>query len=209
MNGSRTVLTMEQEGERIAGTIVDDTGYTYNIEANVEGASATGVLHDSNTGGSMELEAAMQDRKIDMRLYQLFLGLRASELAITYTLVGEDAPEPPVPSPDLDLRLVGTWRYTSTYVSGDFSVASDTSLIINADGTYALGGTRTAGGGSSGVFDSGSPGDYATGQWKTQNRQIFVNEGLGWQFYADYACDGANLMLTFANGNKQIWERIQ
>lgn len=40
MQGSCTVFSIEQQEDRIAGKIVDDNGYTYTIEAVVEGARA-------------------------------------------------------------------------------------------------------------------------------------------------------------------------
>jgi len=216
LNGSRTTLTLDDQGGAFTAQIVDDTGYTYNLKGTIQGDNATGELHDPAAGGTIALEAARQADSINMKLYQTFLEMRVSEIDITYTRAAGDstgatttaANTAPAPAADLDARLVGTWRYTSTYVSGDFSVASDYTMIVNADGTYQYGDARIAGGGSSGTFDSGSGGDVTTGRVMTQNKQLFVDEGYGWQFYANYMCDGAILLLTFQNGNKQIWERI-
>jgi len=217
LNGSRTTLTLEDQGGPFTAQIVDDTGYLYNLKGTIEGDTATGELHDPAAGGTMELEAELQANAINMKLYQTFLEMRISEIDITYNRTEGDsnganntaANTAPAPAADLDARLVGTWRYTSTYVSGDFSVASDYTMIVNADGTYQYGDARIAGGGSSGTFDSGSGGDVTTGRVMTKNKQLFVDEGYGWQLYASYMCDGARLLLTFQNGNKQIWERIR
>ncbi len=212
---SRTTLTIEEEAGRISGKIVDDTGYTYLIEAGITGAEARGQLQDPAAGGTMELEARLDGDAMQMNLYRNLFGLRMAEIQIAYQRAGEGgeiAPAAPAATGavpvDLDARLVGTWRYSTSYVSGDFSVASEYTLIARADGTYLYGDGRVAGGGNAGSFDSGGGAGYTAGQWKTANRQIFLNEGYGWQYYANYACDGARMMLTFQNGNKQVWQRI-
>lgn len=213
MNQERTMLTIDQQADRISGRIVDDNNYTYTIDAEVTGNHAQGTLYDPAAGGSMMMEATLDTDEIILNLYQLFLDTRINELQISYQRFNGDNAAPAqttehaVPADDIDRRLVGTWRYTSTYVSGDFSVASDYTMVVNADGTYAYGEGRIAGGGSSRSFDSGTGGSVA-GHWMSQNNQLMVNDGGGWNYYASYMCDGARLLLTFPNGNKQIWERI-
>lgn len=214
MQDARTVLTIQQQDARITGSIVDDSGYTYTIDASVNGSTAAGTLHDPAAGGTMELAAEMREGTIKLGLYQSFLGTRVTEVNVVYTPIkegsqpGQAAKPQGVVAADLDTRLVGNWRYTSAYVSGDFSVATDYFMSIRADGTYTYSVGQMAGGSASVGFDGGSGGDQSNGQWKTQNKQIFVNEGNGWQFYANYMCDGARIMFTYPNGNKQVWERM-
>jgi len=109
----------------------------------------------------------------------------------------------------LDPALIGFWRYTDSYTSGDFSMVTEKYMEVRADGTYSYGNGKVAGGGNSGTFDSGSPGNVITGRWKTQNGIIYIDEGgFGyWVPYSGYYVEGNTLMLKFENGSKEIWHR--
>jgi hypothetical protein len=81
-------------------------------------------------------------------------------------------------------------------------------MQINADGTYRYGDGQVMGGNSDLSFDSGQ-GSASTGQWKTQGRVVYINEGYGWQPYANYIVDNNSMLFKFTDGSKQLWERYR
>ena len=107
-----------------------------------------------------------------------------------------------------DDRLQGLWRYTESYVSGEYSFATDYFMQLKSNGVILVTDGRTAGGGPTSSLDTGD-GDTQEGQWKTENKILFTKiTGGQWQVYARYSIDGNHMMLMFENGNKQVWERI-
>ena len=110
---------------------------------------------------------------------------------------------------EYDPMLVGLWRSSNSYTSGDFGMVSEKYLEIRPDGTYSYGNGRVIGGGNAGSFDSGRGGDVITGKWRTENRIIFIDEaGSGnWVPYSGYYVEGNSLLLKFVNGSKEIWHR--
>lgn len=110
-----------------------------------------------------------------------------------------------------DPALVGLWRYSDSYTSGDFSLATEKYLEVNLDGTYKYGNGRVVGGGNSGTFDSGRGGDdFVTGRWRTENGIIYIDEGYGtWTPYCGYYVEGDKLMMKFNDGSKEIWYRLE
>lgn len=109
----------------------------------------------------------------------------------------------------LDPALIGLWRYTDSYTSGDFSMVTEKYMEVRPDGTYSYGNGKVAGGGNSGTFDSGSGGDVINGKWKTQNGIIYIDEGGfgNWIPYSGYYVEGNTLMIKFDNGSKELWNR--
>lgn len=107
-----------------------------------------------------------------------------------------------------DQRLIGGWRYTQSYTSGDFSAVSEWYMQLNADGTYRYGDGQVMGGGAGSSFDSGQ-GGVETGQWKTENKVIYFNEGYGWQPYATYIVDSNSMLFKFDSGSKELWDRYR
>ena len=79
----------------------------------------------------------------------------------------------------------------------------------SADGSYTYGDTEIAGGDQGSSFYSGGNSGHETGQWKTEKGVIFINEGYGWQSYAEYYVEGNSMLFTFSDGSKQLWERYR
>lgn len=88
-------------------------------------------------------------------------------------------------------------------------MVSEKILVINPDGTFVLGDGRVVGGGGAGSFDSGGGGGVeATGEWRTENRIVYVRDPGGqWQPYARYYVEGSRMMFTFGDNSRQIWHR--
>jgi len=104
----------------------------------------------------------------------------------------------------VDQRLVGRWRHTDTYVSGDFSAAIDLWFVLNPDGTYEYFKGAVAAGGSHSSLVSGGRGDVLKGKWRTESKVLFTcpeGEG-GFQQAGKYFVDEGRFMV-----NKVVWER--
>jgi hypothetical protein len=199
--GSQSILKLEQSGSKLSGTI-DGAILAGHADAN----TARGDLKDpqnNQIGGTFEL--TRRGDELDLKLT-----LRDAESGQTLTLptITYKSGQPPPVSVQLDPQLVGRWRYTSTYVSGDFSAASDTWLILNPDGTFEYGYGRVGAGGSSASIVT-DRGDAETGKWRAEDR-VLMYQGTGsaaWQPFARYYVEGNNMMLTYDNGKRQVWER--
>jgi hypothetical protein len=114
----------------------------------------------------------------------------------------------PDPNVERDERIIGGWRYTNSYVSGEFGAVSETYMQIFADGTYRYGDSQGAGGDARTSFGSGG-GGASTGQWKTKDKVVYINEGYGWEPYANYIVDPTSMLFKFDDGSKQLWERYR
>jgi hypothetical protein len=66
---------------------------------------------------------------------------------------------------------------------------------------------ETVGGGDG--WSAESRGSESTrGQWRTEAGVVHVRSGMGgWEPYARYYVEGAQLMLTFDNGQREVWSR--
>src|SRR5690606_2584606 len=107
----------------------------------------------------------------------------------------------------VDPALVGHWRKSESYTSGDFSVASDTNIELRPDGTYRFGASKLYGGGDAGTFGSESAGGGEQGRWSTSNRILYVfdPDSGQWSPYARYYVEGNSALLTYGNGKREVW----
>ena len=108
-----------------------------------------------------------------------------------------------------DPMLVGSWRYSKSYTSGDFSMVTEKYMEVRPNGTYSYGNGKVAGGGNSGSFGT-EGGDVITGKWRTKNGIIYIDEGGygNWVPYSGYYVEGNSLMLKFSDGSQEIWKRL-
>lgn len=220
LNGTPTTLTLQEQGASFQGEAVAG-GYRYVLSGTVRGNTATGTLSDPQAGGTMNVELVMQGDQLTLILLvqdpntrqinripaQFQRGTAAQPGMGTGSGMGAGpAAEENV---ERDPALIGAWSYTDSMTSGDASMVTQQFLQINAEGTYAIGNGRAVGGGAGWSADTGSGGDVARGQWRTLERIVYVKEnGVGqWTPYARYYVEGSRMMLTFADGSRQIWYR--
>jgi len=99
-------------------------------------------------------------------------------------------------------HLVGHWRHTETFAREGLSMATDTHMVLEADGT-SRSWRRTEG-----AISSSDPEE--SGRWKVEGKDLLIQlEGESdWRTLGRFAADGDRLMLTYANGNKQVFERL-
>ena len=199
--GAQSVIALEQAGSSVSGKIDQAI-----LTGTCDGTTARGDVKDPQNdqiGGTFEITRRGDELDLKLTLRDPESGQTLTLPTITY----KRGQLPPV-SVHLDAQLVGRWRYTSTYVSGDFSAASDTWLILNPDGTFEYGYGRVGAGGSSASIVT-DRGDAETGKWRIENRVLMYQDSgsTTWQPFARYYVEGNSMMLTYDNGKRQVWER--
>ena len=212
--GINATLTGKSTGTSWSGKI-DASGYLLTLEGSLAGDQCTGTMSDPQTQAEAPFTALLDNRGITITIVDIN-PVTGQEEEMHFVFVKSSSLTPGTPAAILptqgtnllDMTLVGTWRYTETYVSGDFSVATDYLMQFNADGIVYVTDGRSAGGGASSSFDSGA-GDVHQGTWKTENKVLWLNDGQsGWQPYARYYTEPSRMMLTFADGKNQVWEKL-
>ncbi|HET8548623.1 MAG TPA: hypothetical protein VFL57_11490 [Bryobacteraceae bacterium] len=98
-----------------------------------------------------------------------------------------------------DQRLIGHWRHTEHMGSGGFSMATDTHLVLGADGS-ALCWSHSAG--SFGEQRS----DKESGSWRTTGGMLYFDAGLSYS--GQYQTDGASLVLP-GSGRYRFWTKVR
>lgn len=184
---------------------IDAQGYIYNLSGSITGQGFKGILSDPLTNGSLPCEGSLSGSNLTLRLME---NSESIELVFTKTEGAEVIHSGnKANSTTIDQRLVGHWRYTYTYVSGEFSFATDYHMSLHPDGTMIYREGRTAGGGSDVSIDSGENEDTHL-QWKTEGSTIYVDGGNGWEYLAKFAVDNSTMLMTYQNGNKKVWEKL-
>ena len=105
---------------------------------------------------------------------------------------------------DIDQRLVGRWRHTDAYVSGDFTAAVDLWFILKSDGTYEYFKGAAAAGDSGTSLVNGGQGNAAKGKWRAESKILYTSaEGSSeWQPAGRYLVDDGRFMV-----NRVVWQR--
>lgn len=217
-----TTVTGQLEGDRwIAKANAD--GYIFNLEGFVSGETCLGTMTDAQNGVSTAFLALLGDESLKITIQDInpetgqeqlmeFVFVKTDPATYVQTATSSQSTTSSqsnfkIEQGPKDQRIVGHWRFTDSYISGQFSFATDYHMQINADGSFQYGKGRTMGGGPDSSIDSGES-EYDMGSWKTENGSLYVHDGVGWHFYAKYYQEGDNLMLTYQNGSKQVWERL-
>jgi len=210
IGGTKSSLTLQQQNTTVQGRI-DAGGYIYNLSGILTNEQLDGELVDPQTQGRMACKGSLQQGVIHLTLNDPQTG---QSIRMSFSNNPGDATGTGSMNGDVstsvnterDPNLIGNWLYSESYTSGSYSFASQWRLIVNADGTYLYGDAKMAGGGPGSSGQSGG-GDYTRGQWKTQNKTIYINEGYGWQPYAGYYIEGNSMLMKFEDGSKQVWKR--
>ncbi len=183
-------------------------GYPYTIRLTPTAPTiATGTFSDPQLGGVLSCSAIWKEGTLELHIgeEEATAGVTPLRLVFQRTSAALPAPAPPVAEGARDARLIGTWTYSQSYVSGSYSFATEWRLTLMADGTLRQAG-RTVGGGPDVSGDSGE-GEVSTGRWRTRDGHLELDTGAGFAPHARYVCDGARVMFTLANGDKQVWVR--
>lgn len=197
--GAAGTMRLSQKGTSLTGSIRFDQ-YVYGVDATVSGNRASGTLVDRNLGGAVPFTATLSGNAITLD----FQGVQ-----LVFTRAGSGTSEEPAnpSSGSRNSALVGLWSRTDSLSSGGASMSTQYFLRVNGNGTFEVGIGRSAGGGDGWSMGGGGGEIQARGKWKTQGNIVHIDEGSGWQPYARYYLEGRKLMLTFDNGNREIWYR--
>jgi hypothetical protein len=158
------------------------------------------------------LVMTLDEGKLDLTIYAQGQGAPATRIELSRAGKGASASaQRPAPAQavEVDPALVGHWRKSESYTSGDFSAASESNIYLLADGTYRLGASKLYGGGDAGSFGSEGGGGGETGRWRTAGRILYVFDAASgqWSAYARYYVEGNSALLTYGNGKREVWER--
>lgn len=112
-----------------------------------------------------------------------------------------------------DPALIGAWSYSDTYISGEFSATTRLFMQVHGDGSYAYGsGSVSAGLGNDlgSIHGQSGGGDVTRGEWRSKDGVVYIKEegSPQWMAYARYYVEGGSLLLTFGNGDRQLWRRM-
>lgn len=205
----------------VQGEMRDPTGYLYQILAQTAAGAGVGVLLDPRTGAQMMVELQLSGDSMAVVIQSmpggsaqappievlLFRGEVPAEALGPASMGSPGSAQAPGAPGAGDGRLVGTWRYSQSYTSGDFSMVTSYNFVLLPDGHFSYGSGGVQGGGDAGSL--GSQGGITNqGRWRTENDVLLLNEGAGWQPYARFVVDAQQMMLIFGDDSRQLWQRI-
>ena len=203
-DGKRAVMNLTRAGDRVTGNIDD-----VSVDGIISDVTARGSVVESASGALVKYELVATNDSIEMRL------------SVTNPQTGEPVAVPPVvftrrtaeqlaaekaAEKERDGRLVGHWRHTYTRVSGGISIAIDYWLWLEPDGTCTR-FSNMAGGGVDIGFEGA--GDRTVGRWKTADKALYTSGSPDGEprFLGRYQVSDGTMLLTYNNGDKEIWER--
>ena len=211
ISGTASTLVLQLQGQQLSGQI-DAGGYIYKLQGQLTGENlAEGQFSDPQTGAAHPMRLQDQGKQV-----QLIIQIPGQRQPLTLTFSQGVAVQEQSngvakrAASERDSSLVGHWRYTESYTSGTFSGAAQWSMLLYPDGRYEYGDSKLAGG-SAEVGGSSSVGDVEVGEWQTQGSTIYIKSPgqPQWQAYSLYYVEGYSLMLTFGDGSRQVWKRVQ
>lgn len=182
-------------------------GYPYALRLTPTGDfTATGTFSDPQLGGVLSCTTIWHQGTLELHIGEEEAAAGVTPLHLVFQRTADEVRSAPSTSDGTrDARLIGTWTFSESYVSGSYSFATEWRLTLLADGTLRQVG-RTVGGGPDVSGDSGE-GEVATGRWRTRDGRLELDAGAGFAPHACYVCDGDRVMFTLANGDKQVWVR--
>lgn len=189
----------EYRGE--LGGIMEVEDRRYRLKADLDGASASGTMHDLQTDGYLNITAHRVENRLEMTMTYTFLGQPIGDpMKSTFIRMEGSADTSPALVPDpaefLDERLFGSWTRTESDATGNPVPGRSIRLSFKEDGTFLL----TPSG-------SGPKGPVTMGRWKSDRGLLLLNNGLGWAVYGTYECSGGDLLMTQSDGNQQFWKK--
>lgn len=92
-----------------------------------------------------------------------------------------------------DTALVGQWRHTDTYMSGEFSMITERYLLLRADGA-CFEGSRMIGGMS-----------HSDGSGSSTGSSHLDSGESGWDYRGRWSNTGSRLTMTWENANAETW----
>ena len=207
-----STLVLKQNEDKVSGEI-NANGYIYRIEGVAENGDIKGKFFDSGTGAVLPCTASLDGSTIrfDVEVFNprsgesqhLKLTFSRESTALTDKRLRQNAggSEQALHNP----IVVGRWRHTYAQGSDGYSIAVDTWMIVNADGTYEYGEGKAAG---EGLQVEGGP--TSRGHWRTHGQYLHFKEAGAqhWVPLARYYVEANKMLLTYGDGEREIWYRM-
>jgi hypothetical protein len=185
------------------------------LDGAVNGTYSRGTV--ASKEGNGQYEAQLQGDVLQLLItQQAGPNQRAASLPMQFRRAGAAATaKPPAAGGAVDAsvgdqRLIGHWTSQEILGGGGAALASEEHLVFRADGNYAYGKGRTAGGGTDWSYDGGSGGDVERGRWRAEKGVLFVLVQNGqWARVGSYGMtdDGSTMRITYDGGGRKLWSR--
>lgn len=104
-------------------------------------------------------------------------------------------------APARESALEGRWSRSESYVSGEFSMATESSLALGADGRYAR-RNESAGGDMSNTFDTGNGSDQGT--WFAERGMLVLRSDAGPLSAFRYTLGDGSITLSDESGSQTL-----
>lgn len=206
-NGAVSRIELRRDGDALEGR-VRVAGQEVALTGAVDGDEARGQL--TAMGRTNPFRAVATPAGFDMTLTGQDAFGRPLQETIAFRRAAAPATEERVASGDeRDPVLVGAWTRSQSFGGGydDFTGAMEEHLVVRGDGTLTFGTGRFYAGGSAGSIGSDG-GSSEEARWRTAGNVVEVGDGRGpWRPLARYYVEGAKMLLTFADGSRQVWHR--
>ena len=116
----------------------------------------------------------------------------------------------------LDPRLIGIWRQSEYYSSGDFYATTYSYIEFVNDGTFKSGSRVNASGThrhSSGAWSGNTTGTSASGlshagKWETEEKTLVLSPIWGWEERLTYHVDDRGLLTQKPTGENKFYVRV-
>lgn len=206
---SKLIARLEVKGTTLTGVLEADGTAVISLTGAVNGMSAQGEA--TSAGGRGEFTARLSGDVLDLQLSEpAGPGHEASVLPLR--LFRDGVQRPPRADAGGDGRLVGQWVSQEVTVSGNASMASETHLLVYADGRYALRSGSHVAGGEDWSYRGGDGGTTEKGWWQARAGVLSIEGPAGkWVRAGTYGLteDGLTLRIIYDNGERTLWSRRQ
>lgn len=215
-SGGTFTARIDVKGTTLSGTIDLNGKPMLSLNGAVNGTYSRGTV--SSKDGNGQYEAQMQGDVLQLLItQQAGPNQRAASLPMQFRRASAAATaKPPATGGPVDpsigdQRLIGHWVSQEILGGGGgASLASEEHLVFRADGNYAYGKGRTAGGSADWSYDGGSGGEVERGRWRTEKGVLFVLVQNGqWARVGTYGMtdDGSTMRITYDGGGRKLWSR--
>lgn len=203
--GTSAILNLELIDTSIHAKI-DASGYIYKLHLQMESPQiATGFMEDA---AGQKIGAALALNEQGMTLI-VDKPTGPEEILFTHTPPAQADPAAAATSTQHDPRLIGGWRNSQSYSSGEFSITSEFTMEFRADGTYVEYEGRVAGGIGGVGGDTGPGSGQMQLYWRSENGMLFGgNHPDQLQPFARYQVDASSLLIMPQNGERAFYSRI-
>lgn len=211
--GGTFTARIDVKGTTLTGTVDLDGKPLLKLDGLVNGTYSRGTVASKDGGG--QYEAQVQGEVLQLLIsQQAGPNQRAASLPMQFRRASAATPAKPsagtVASAVGDQRLIGHWLSQEILGGGDASLASEEHLVFRADGNYAYGRGRTAGGGADWSFDGGSGGEAERGRWRAEKGVLYLLVPDGrWARVGTYGMtdDGSTMRIVYDGGGRKLWSR--